>query len=646
LPTLRLSEQIGTSQNDTISAHSSVLVAGLQGNDSLTANPYSDWVILVGGDGNDTYTAQDDTTITIGDNSTSKGDVLVARGISFTSDTSYAATIDGRHLIVFDESSGQQVVITDWKSTTNQIETIILEDGSYSYSEVRSYLSTMRLRNLTWAQVGITGGYSTASINEALRYYAKKTKTLQDNTAVTLTGGTYNESLSGSKGLDVIIGYQGNDILFGGEGNDTYVFQAECGNDTITVSPLNVHDTIEFDGLFLSDLEFSQSSENVVLTFGDSSVVGEKWVQKGYKNQISTAIFEDQSMSTRFGSRLSADIIKGTTGGDLLCDFGGKNSIYGYAGDDYLMGGVDNDYLEGGIGTDTIYGGLGNDTIVYDGSDILYGQAGTDWLDGRKYTVGLNLDLSTSFTDFENMIGTKYADFLVGNDKDNNLIGGIGSDTLSGGAGNDTLEGGSNKDYYRFSSGNDVIKNEKIDVLVFESDVQIEQLTAGKGKGKLITLGLSGNSVTLSQGLDVSIQGATYTLNVGSDKKESLKGTKYNDILFGLDGDDQITGAQGNDYLDAGAGNDIYYWQTGYGNDIIASSQGNDVIQLKNILLASVSYSSENLGLGTAASDLKLTFATGEFISIADAGDGTNYNPVFQFKDEKRYMASNGWMDL
>src|SRR4051812_36677300 len=100
---------------------------------------------------------------------------------------------------------------------------------------------------------------------------------------------------------------------------------------------------------------------------------------------------------------------------------------------DVTRGGDDNDVLAGGKGADTMYGEAGIDTLDYSASN-----------------AGVTVDLSRgtgrggdaegdSFKDVENIMGSRFADTLIGNNGDNVLTGGAGPDVLIGGGGKDTF---------------------------------------------------------------------------------------------------------------------------------------------------------------------------------------------------------------
>jgi VCBS repeat-containing protein len=75
------------------------------------------------------------------------------------------------------------------------------------------------------------------------------------------------------------------------------------------------------------------------------------------------------------------EIIKGTSGNDVINGGSGDDFLQGRAGGDILDGGDGNDqlhgdagddYLRGGAGADLLHGGLGTDTAVYSGSILEY----------------------------------------------------------------------------------------------------------------------------------------------------------------------------------------------------------------------------------------------------------------------------------
>jgi Ca2+-binding RTX toxin-like protein len=65
--------------------------------------------------------------------------------------------------------------------------------------------------------------------------------------------------------------------------------------------------------------------------------------------------------------------------------------------------------------------------------------------------------LTFTVSQFENVIGSSFADTITGNSTNNSLNGGAGNDSLDGGAGNDTLIGGDGNDILIGGAGNDTL---------------------------------------------------------------------------------------------------------------------------------------------------------------------------------------------
>ncbi|MBN8866644.1 MAG: hypothetical protein J0H98_03730 [Solirubrobacterales bacterium] len=198
------------------------------------------------------------------------------------------------------------------------------------------------------------------------------------------------------------------------------------------------------------------------------------------------------TMSREWGN----DPIYGTDGNDILYGGRGTDRIYGRLGDDLLYGGIEddemygndgNDYLLGGFGADTMEGGPGDDILQGDatgdrmrdagGTDVLsYASGGTDGFPSMSMSAypnfppvnsperGVYVNLAsgvanngsvvgggggndpaavgsgpgTVFSDFEHVVGTPFADYIVGDTGPNVLEGGGGSDVINGGGGSGT----------------------------------------------------------------------------------------------------------------------------------------------------------------------------------------------------------------
>jgi len=133
----------------------------------------------------------------------------------------------------------------------------------------------------------------------------------------------------------------------------------------------------------------------------------------------------------------------------LLWAYDPANVFFGGLGDDQITGGDLNDIIEGGAGMDILTGGPGVDTLSYANSP-----AGVTVTLGSGIGVGGDAQ-GDSNSNFENLIGSAFADILTGDAGANEIFGGAGDDTVEGKAGADTLDGGAgiNTVSYASSSG-------------------------------------------------------------------------------------------------------------------------------------------------------------------------------------------------
>src|SRR5207244_2353911 len=106
-----------------------------------------------------------------------------------------------------------------------------------------------------------------------------------------------------------------------------------------------------------------------------------------------------------------------------------------------------NDFITPGPGDDTIKGGIGRDVVRFTGSG---GPVTVDLVAGTATGEG-----SDTLQSVEDVVGSIYDDFLVGNGGGNRLSGSSGNDQIYGQNGNDTLSGGDGDDTLDGGSGID-----------------------------------------------------------------------------------------------------------------------------------------------------------------------------------------------
>lgn len=308
--------------------------------------------------------------------------------------------------------------------------------------------------------------------------------------------------------------------------------------DQVNYVPYHLYESFE------GDLHEIVSSENYIVGTGRSD-----WI---YSDAVSVSDSPD----------LANTSIDGGAGNDVIDSGKGMDSVSGGSGDDMIAGGVDNDKLWGNAGNDIIFGGSENDTIYGgQGADIIDGGTGIDTADFSTATgtvivnlldgVG-NLDDATgdTYVSIEYVVGSGFADKVIGTAGNNFIAGGGGNDQLIGYLGNDRLLG---------DDGNDILRGE----------AGADRLEGGNGGDwtwyATSNAGVSVN-LTSNTGAGGHAQGDTFDsieYAYGSSFNDVLVGNTGGNYLVGAGGDDAINGKAGNDRLRGGAGTDTLWGDVG-----------------------------------------------------------------------------------
>lgn len=283
----------------------------------------------------------------------------------------------------------------------------------------------------------------------------------------TIVGGSGNDILNGGLGDDLLRGGPGRDRLIGGAGEDWADYR-----DATTAVTANLGSPAGNKGEALGDRYSSierlrggrfddnltgNSRDNVLegVTGADILNGGRGFDFARYKSAPIgvTASLADPSVNTGHAAGDTYIGIEGLQGSDFA---------------DTLIGNDANNVLVGGRGADTLDGRGGFDYVRYD----MYhtGSRGVIvYLATPTSNVGVNAAGDT-YTGIEGIIGTRFADRLVGDDAANNLQGQSGDDRLIGNLGNDTIIGGSGNDNLSGGYGNDVLLGDSgRDVFTFDS---------------------------------------------------------------------------------------------------------------------------------------------------------------------------------
>jgi len=210
-----------------------------------------------------------------------------------------------------------------------------------------------------------------------------------------------------------------------------------------------------------------------------------------------------------------------------------------------------NDLLEDTTGDDVICGEGGSDTIVLSngGNDVVDGGPGFDFVTLELASSGgtINLGAGTAVAggvnatleDIEGMVGTPFADALIGDGSGNDIFGLGGNDDINGMAG---------ADFVRFDFSNKKIKADLV-----------AGTARGEGRDDLVSMeGFVGSSfndeVLGSNKANVFFGLGGNDLLAGFGKPDDLFGGPGADGLFGGTGNDDMFGGPGNDFCDQGPG--------------------------------------------------------------------------------------------
>jgi Ca2+-binding RTX toxin-like protein len=324
-----------------------------------------------------------------------------------------------------------------------------------------------------------------------------------------ITGGTANDTLTGSLLPNLINGGGGNDNIAGGvggtctgTGSDTDTLNGGDGNDTFQMgAAANCSDIL--DGGAGTDMANYEMRTVALVVDLDGTA--------------------DDGTSESDNIKTTVEGVMGGSGNDSITGGTAADDLHGGLGDDTLIGGTGNDSICGGLGTDLLLGGIGEDYInekdtadsVYfssaanlagGGGDIVNGGADFDKGDfARTAAMEVTLCSSTNvtgagacvgdtanndtadsddITNIEYFVGGAGADEITGSSGDDIIEGGGGADTLSGGAGNDTLYGEADADSLLGGAGDDII----------DGAAGVNELFGGDGDGDVCTIGGAGST--------------------------------------------------------------------------------------------------------------------------------------------------------
>ena len=388
-----------------------------------------------------------------------------------------------------------------------------------------------------------------------------------------LTGTGGANTLSGLAGNDTLIGGLGQDTVSGGLGNDSIVMLVTAGNvDTIDAGAAGT-DTLLLSGVVGGNgvvvVDFSLADQ-VVSIAGDPA--RDTLTQTGFENLDASGLGSSVNATGSAG----ANLMIGSTDNDQLTGMAGIDTLDGSAGDDTLNAGDGNDIILIGAAAD------------HGAGEVINGGAGVDVIRFTSTTPDETLVLNSNITGVESVvIGTAaglttgttalHVDAsnvatgltLTGNAGDNVLTGTNANDILNGGAGHDTLNGGLGTNTLIGGTGNDRY------IVAASTNVVTEGLAAGTD-----TVVASLNYTLGANVENLELTGPALT-GTGNALANSITGTNGNNVLIGGVGNDTLVGGLGEDTVTSGTENDRIVMQVTAGDvDIADGGTGLDTLAL------------------------------------------------------------------
>ncbi len=373
---------------------------------------------------------------------------------------------------------------------------------------------------------------------------------------ITVDGGTGNDTIFGSNGIDLLLGGDGNDFVDGQQGNDVALlgagddtFQWDPGDGSDTVEGQDDTDTMLFNGSGIGEIFeasangqrvlFTRNVGNIVMDLNDVERIDLNVLggpdQTTVNNLSGTDVVEvNVDLAGVLGggagdAQADTVIVNGTNGGDTIQILGAGTSytvvglpalvavsnseptdalvVNALGGHDTVSAatlptGVVQLTMDGGGGRDTLLGGAGN--------DMLLGGAGKDFVDGNQ--------------------GNDVAFLGAGNDTFQ-WDPGDGSDTVEGQDGTDTLlfnGSGIGENFEATANGQRVLFTRNVGNIVMDlNDVERIDLNALGGPDQTTVNNLSGTDVT-NVNINLAAAGGG-----GDGQPDSI-------IVNGTDGNDDI----------------------------------------------------------------------------------------------------------
>ena len=400
--------------------------------------------------------------------------------------------------------------------------------------------------------------------------------------AVSVTGGSGDDSISGTAGKDVLTGGGGDDALDGLKGVSQ--LDGGAGFDTVSLDLSSASLAIIYDGVA------AETTTGVTLADGSTikNAEGLGELDTGSGNDILTVTIEQGDFTWQAGSgnnRLVADYSGGSaalsayvSGTSYYLSSTGATS-YGVASV-AITGGSAGDSLTGTAGNDTLNGGGGDDTLDgLTGISQIDGGAGTD-------TVSLDLSAATAGIAYDAIAAMTTTGIVL--------------------ADGSTVRNAEHLAELDTGSGNDTLTISKAQGGVIWQ--------AGEGDGDRLVADYSAETAGFDAYYNNDYYYLTDTGAIAYDVESvSITGGSGGDDITGTAGGDMLNGGGGNDTLDGKAG--ISQIDGGAGSDTVSLDLSQAAVNIVYDAAAAAAVAGITLGDGSSVKNT-------EHIGELDTGSG------------------------
>jgi len=582
-------------------------IEGNSGNNALDGRAGAD--ILIGGDGNDTYTL-DNVEDSVVEEATEGYDQVFSSVTHYLSAHVEALTLTGTSNVnAFGNELGNALTGNDGNN--------VLNGGAGADWMVGGAGNDIYFIDSSGDVVVDSSGADVVQSTISLELFTNvEGLTLLGSANLDAIGNSSVNILTGNSGNNLLDGGSGADSMIGGAGDDRYV--VDSTSDTITEEAGGGFDVVSASASF----SLSKEVENLTLT-GSAAING-----SGHDN-VNT--ITGNSGANTLDGKAGADTLIGRAGNDIyLVDNVGdvvieaategtdvvqstvsytltanveELTLTGSAAIDATGNSLNNkltgnsgaNILDGGLGTDSMSGGAGNDTYVVDNGGDTITEVSSGGIDVVHSSVSFSLAANVenlSLTGAANISGT-------GNTSANTLTGNSGNNALNGSSGADGMSGGAGDDSYTVDNTGDTVNE-----------------VAGEGT----------DDVTSS--VSFELVGEVERLTLTGSSTINATGSDINNVLNGNTGTNRLDGKAGADTMSGGTGDDTYVVESG--GDVVIENASAGLDTVESWITYALGSDVENLTLlGTAANNATGNILVNKLIgnsadNVLDGGAGAD----------------------